>query len=324
MFGTSFVRPVPAPAPHRAVSCCLVLLLALPGVASAAKLYKYRDDSGALIFSDRPLAKLRPVEVTQLVVAARPERFTLRATGPADQPVLLAVNEYQGPVECEIELLEQDNVRTSPALPARWVVAAGGQLETVTLEPADPGRPWSYRYRFRAVPGPPTARGQSAAPYLLPFARGRSFTVSQAFLGKTSHNGPQNRYAVDIAMPIGTPVRAARGGVVMDVAFDFIHGGNDRERFGERANLVRILHDDGTMAVYAHLSLESVRFPIGARVEAGQVIAKSGNTGYSSGPHLHFAVQRNAGMQLLGVPFTFAGARGVAVTPERGMVLAAD
>lgn len=302
----------------------LLLPLGAAQPLAAAKLYKYRDSSGALTFSDRPLGQQQPVAVEQLAVAKRPERFALRLTGPEERPVLLAVNEYHGPVQCEIELLEHENLRTAPPLPAQWTVEAGRQLETVAFAPLEAGRPWSYRYRFRVVPGPPQAQHRPPAPYLLPFARGRTFRVSQGFNGQTSHNGPQNRYAVDIAMPIGTPIRAARSGIVMDVAFDFTTGGTDRSRFGERANLLRILHDDGTMAVYAHLKLESVRFPVGARVEAGQVIAESGNTGYSSGPHLHFAVQRNAGMALVGVPFVFAGGPGRAVTPERGMWLAAE
>jgi len=78
---------------------------------------------------------------------------------------------------------------------------------------------------------------------------------------------------------------------------------------------VRILHEDGTMAIYAHLQLDSIRVHAGSVVLAGERIALSGNTGYSSGPHLHFAVQRNAGMHLVSVPIVFRGEGDSSVRP---------
>jgi murein DD-endopeptidase MepM/ murein hydrolase activator NlpD len=122
-------------------------------------------------------------------------------------------------------------------------------------------------------------------------------------------------------MPEGTPVCAARAGVIMDVADDFFEGGRSADRYGTRANYVRVLHSDGTMAVYAHLQGETVRVRVGAKVAAGQVLAHSGNTGYSSGPHLHFAVERNAGMRLESVSFSFREASGRLVEPVTGMHL---
>ena len=72
-------------------------------------------------------------------------------------------------------------------------------------------------------------------------------------------------------------------------------GGTDQGRDASAANLVRILHDDGTWAEYAHLNRSTIRVRPGDVVERGEYIADSGNTGFSSGPHLHFVVQRNAG-----------------------------
>ena len=94
-------------------------------------------------------------------------------------------------------------------------------------------------------------------------------------------------------------------------------------KYQSRANAVRILHEDRTMAVYAHLQADSVRVTPGQRVERGAWLANSGNTGFSTGPHLHFAIQRNTGMDLVSVPFEFAGPDGRGMTPVERMLLTA-
>ena len=64
------------------------------------------------------------------------------------------------------------------------------------------------------------------------------------------------------------------------------------------------------MAVYAHLQPGGVLVRTGQRVRRGQPIGLSGNTGFSSGPHLHFVVQVNRGMRLESIPFRMFGRRG--------------
>jgi murein DD-endopeptidase MepM/ murein hydrolase activator NlpD len=123
-------------------------------------------------------------------------------------------------------------------------------------------------------------------------------------------------------MPVGSAVHAAREGVVINVAHKFFRGGTTQEMRDE-ANFVQILHDDGTTAVYAHLQLDTVRVHPGQRVARGEFIANSGNTGYSSGPHLHFVVLRNAGLRSESVPVTFAGPGGTSLAPRTGQVLRA-
>ena len=87
------------------------------------------------------------------------------------------------------------------------------------------------------------------------------------------HNG------MDFGIPIGTPVYAALNGKVIAA------GNNGRYQYGK---YVLIEHDNGLVTLYAHLSRHAVS--AGQRVETGQLIAYSGNTGYSTGPHLHFTV----------------------------------
>ncbi len=96
---------------------------------------------------------------------------------------------------------------------------------------------------------------------------------------------------VDFGASIGTPVLAALGGTVVGVANTDSYPGC--YSFGK---WVMIKHPNGLSTLYAHLSLQSVS--IGQEVEIGQVIGYSGNTGYTTGPHLHFGVYATQGVQI--------------------------
>jgi murein DD-endopeptidase MepM/ murein hydrolase activator NlpD len=106
----------------------------------------------------------------------------------------------------------------------------------------------------------------------------------------------------------------------MDLEDDF-HGAAQEKRYLTRSNQIRILHDDGTMAVYAHLQPNSLQVRQEARVRRGQWIANSGNTGYSNGPHLHFVIQLNAGMSLESIPFRFVTPTSGTITPSDRMMI---
>ncbi|CDH47730.1 M23 family metallopeptidase [Candidatus Contendibacter odensensis] len=299
-----------------------IALFGPPGIplASAKSLYKYQNASGAWVFTDRPPAADTPAEVRPLPVQELPTKISIRNRGAPDAPILAVVNDYYGPLEVEISAETLENMRADPALPVRVVAPARTEASAVMFKPTGPR--WRYAYQIRAVLGDPAAVHQPDQPYAPPFASGQRFGISQAFNGAFSHQHPQSRYAVDIALPLGTPVRAARAGVVMEIAADFLDGGTD-PKYQSRANAVRILHQDGTMAVYAHLQADSVRVTPGQRVERSAWLANSGNTGFSTGPHLHFVIQRNAGMELVSVPFEFARQDGHGITPVEGMLLTA-
>jgi murein DD-endopeptidase MepM/ murein hydrolase activator NlpD len=312
-------RPFRLPARAlRAAACAFVLAAA---GAEAKHLYQYTDAQGVVHFTDiKPAEDVPDVKATTVRVDSQPLVRTREEGVDADR-TLVFVNTSGGPVTVELSLEEARNVRTDPPLPARVVLPARSDTRAVRLVADHPEAGYAYRFRYRYMPGDWRAQPDEAGVYQLPFdSTAHMFRISQAFGGKGSHTDAQNFYAVDITMPEGTPVLAAREGTVMTVENDYFGAGLDLAKFAERANNVRIVHADGSMAVYAHLALESVRVQVGDRVRAGQVIALSGDTGYTTGPHLHFCVQRNADMDLKSIPFRFEGPRG-AFTPEAGMMV---
>lgn len=213
-------------------------------------------------------------------------------------------NRVAGPVQ--VELRPAAGAAALPGLPLQTVVAAGASVVVTHLQP--PASSTAIRLDLTAVPGDPAARPQDVT-YQLPFDAVR-IQVSQTPRGRFSHHDAENREAIDFALPEGTPVLAARAGTVMQVQAGYQGNGQDRDHDLGRANLVRVLHEDGSMAVYAHLQHHGVLVRPGEQVQAGQRIGLSGNTGYSAAPHLHFAVQVNAGMRLRSIPARIVSPHG--------------
>lgn len=91
---------------------------------------------------------------------------------------------------------------------------------------------------------------------------------------------------VDLAAPTGTPVRATKGGTVSISQHQTRNG-----RSAGYGNWIEIKHDDGTSSRYGHLNSRDVQ--VGQKIQPGQVIGTVGNTGTSTGAHLHFEI-RNA------------------------------
>jgi len=116
--------------------------------------------------------------------------------------------------------------------------------------------------------------------------------LSQGIRGVT-HNG-RMEYAYDYAAGIGTPVYAMRAGRVISMQDKYPDWGGDKEQI-HRFNHVWLEHDGGYRSAYVHLQQGfhyRVNLKVGDQVEAGQIIGYSGNSGWSSGPHLHVEVHR--------------------------------
>lgn len=172
----------------------------------------------------------------------------------------------------------------------------------------DGDSPWSvknWKFRFKVGRRLTTAPATPEGTWRFPFKGQRK--VLQAPRGSFSHQeGSEDEEAWDWAMPEGTEILAARAGQVVAVRSECTIGGVD-EALREEANYVILRHDDGLFSQYNHLQVDGPSVKLGDRVQQGQLIGLSGNTGYTSTPHLHFAAFFNIdGTTRHSVPVSFA------------------
>jgi murein DD-endopeptidase MepM/ murein hydrolase activator NlpD len=125
------------------------------------------------------------------------------------------------------------------------------------------------------------------ASYVLPFEPGEVIRVSRTFGHYTPGNDGVGLYAIDVNVPVGTAVLAMRSGMVVAVEERF----SDEDHATFHENWVMVRHLDGTVARYIHLMQGGADVDVGDAVAQGQRIGSSGNSGNSTGPHLHFDVQ---------------------------------
>lgn len=221
---------------------------------------------------------------------------------------------------CEVTMtfdLGLVNLKSDVQFPYTTTLPPRQVTEAFTISPVDPGAKWEYSYTNYYKLGSQCARHDDSWVYQLPYAPGEKFKVTQGYNGKYSHKG-SNQYAIDWQMPEGTLVHAARGGVVARVKDDSDKGGASIE-FDWYNNYVLIRHDDGTLGHYCHLKKGSCLVKVGQTVAAGDIIARSGNTGFSSGPHLHFCVfKTKSGRERVSIPVQFQTAADKATTLASG------
>lgn len=273
------------------------LLLASP-VLLGSTIYKYTDANGVVTYTDKRVAGAQVFVFNDRMVENNDRQVYVSTRKHDGGDTLIVKNDLYAPVEVELEITEAEHVSGVPSKPINWVLAPRSEIRLLTLAPTGTGTP-RYKHKLRHALGDPRSQHVISS-YPLPW-RGGPFRLTQGPGGRYSHTGPKGRYAMDIAMPVGTPIVAARGGMIIKT--ENSQSGRGTNPAG---NFVRMLHDDGTMGVYLHLKQNSVQVHEGQRVQAGDLLAQSGNTGNSTGPHLHFVVQKNIGLNTVSIPFEFA------------------
>ncbi len=229
--------------------------------------------------------------------------------------VVYATNRYLCDESVLITFNALKNMKADVELPYRTVVPAGAKeykLFTLTIKNPTKGSQLGYITKFchgNAFDG----KHDNKYIYTIPYQEGEQYSVGQAYGGKFSHFMKGKTHAIDFTMDEGTPICAARDGVVIFVKADSDKHGKTY-KYQEYGNYITIYHKDGTMANYFHIKKKGSKVKVGDKVKAGEVIALSGNTGWSSGPHLHFQVfSFDEKMEVKSIPTKFRQEEGKAV-----------
>lgn len=181
-------------------------------------------------------------------------------------------------------MISGKNIKKETNKPVVKVIEANKKVKLSSIS-FTPGKKYSYKTNYTHTIGNILAKPDDYL-YDLPFEKGTSHRVDQTYNGSFSH---YNRSAIDFNMPIGTTISAMREGIVIALKEDSKRG-CATEDCRKESNYIKILHSDGTIAEYDHLQYSGVLKKVGDKVSKGEVIAKSGNTGWSNGPHLHVEV----------------------------------
>ncbi len=280
--------------PHRTV--CVINALQVGGFAPATRpgRWRVRVAAGETVLREREFDIVgRPSTLSVRVAGASPSRIVLDSWGAQpDTTINLARYNESGQWEY-----------VSVLLPSR---REGNRIWAATPELA----PGEYLAILRNPDGAESLPARfviaSETAYRNPFPDREHWRVSQRPYGAFSHYG-RAVHAWDFAPVRGRFVAAMRGGIVL--ARDLGLGQTPDERsFG---NYITVRHDDGTFAHYAHLRSGSFRVRSGQRVQAGEILAEAGNSGYSFGRHVHVHVTRSPSIAAPSVPFRFEGGPAV-------------
>ncbi len=214
-----------------------------------------------------------------------------------------AQNNYAFPVRVSLHLTGHN---ITPTLKTANVLLGPDEIKNIISIQAKNHGEWRYNWTSQLHPDTGNAKHDDTVLYQLPFPTTKSYPISQGPNGAFSHRGP-NSFAIDWAMPVGSQILAAREGTVIALRKDSSRGGASN-KYKSEENYLWIQHPDGTIGQYLHLKKDGVVVEVGDRIKQGQLIAYSGNTGYSTAPHLHFHVSssQSHGTAFKSHPINFA------------------
>jgi len=204
------------------------VLILVGGTVFGQAMYKYQDENGEWIFTDRQPPEQQSAEILELPTGQKAPSVTVTTSLFERQISFNAHNDYDVPVEVVLALDELHNLELpGPDQSMRWVIGAKSDLVLLQLGAIDNNAAPEAIFRFLWLPGDPEAVHDANYLYRAPFAVAMDYQITQAFPVGITHLTPDSYYAVDIAMPIGTAIYAARAGTVFEVASTNFRGGTD-------------------------------------------------------------------------------------------------
>jgi len=200
---------------------------------------------------------------------------------------IIGKNNQICPISVKLSFEGLRNFRPSSPNGSVVVIPAKSSVTINALQMKRKNTASSYAFSLTHVLGDTeNAKHDDNFVYRLPFENGKSYYIGQGYKGTFSHF---EDYALDFDMDEGTKIHASRDGIVVNIKTDS-NRGCKRSKCKADGNFILVYHDDGSFANYYHLQQGGSIVQIGDKVVAGQHIGYSGNTGWSSGPHLHFEV----------------------------------
>lgn len=286
----------------------MIILLSLIPHHSVAEIYKYKGKNGNWVFGDKRKAHNQSAEKLAIKKKAHELNRPIVVKHKVDNKhQLIVINPYHAPIDLKIKSTAFANGFLQKTIKADSTEILFQNAQSIP------------EYKYGWILGDPEA-APSEEPYLFPVGTKQAYRITQSFKGRFSHYREPNIYSVDIAMPVGAYISAARSGTVIWVKDDY-HMSGAKAYFLDKANYINVLHDDGTYAVYAHILQGTAEVKPGDKVAQGQRLARAGSSGYSTGPHLHFVIRKNQGFSSRSVPFDFMSDSGHVFKPKAGMVI---
>ncbi|MBT8144297.1 MAG: M23 family metallopeptidase [Gammaproteobacteria bacterium] len=234
-----------------------------------------------------------------------------------DDGVVLFLGENLRDFPVTVSLRVRSRTLEGTPNPVTMTIPARKTTTLLRMNPRGGGSRVGFRYFFDWAVGDREAQHDDEYLYALPYANDARYRILQGYQSGFSHTG-EERYAVDFDMEEGTPVHAAREGVVARVVEKHDQG-CWRSECGAYANFIVIMHSDNTTGEYYHLQQDGALVAEGDKVRRGQLIGLSGNTGHTTMPHLHFGVySADSWGATRSIPVRFDTAEGLLTTPQRG------
>src|SRR5690606_27630260 len=171
-------------------------VLCAGAAAAQQRLYKYQDENGVWVYTDRRPDAAQPFEETEFGrTVQRPEIRILQRVVNGEL-ALVAQNTYFAPVQIAFELTRMANLADDAPRRGLTVVPARSDGELLVARRADASRPLEIEYRFDYLLGDPNAEHAPTEPYRLPYALATGHEVSQAFPNTVTHNDLASQHAI--------------------------------------------------------------------------------------------------------------------------------